>query len=164
MIMESNARWRQRNQDDNQIGSQHNATTTAATTAKGVDDHDGEDTPKGGKYARRVKARRRDWRLPRRYVTRPSKVDDGDAVFLFIAERRVMTATTLLLTAASGASSLLGAGTMTIILGLSSPKTTPWTTTMTKSWLGSWWGPNDGSNLAAPVVNGGNFSFGFSPL
>jgi hypothetical protein len=33
-----------------------------------VDDHNKEDPPEGGKYARRAKARRRDWHLPRRYI------------------------------------------------------------------------------------------------
>ncbi len=39
---------------------------------KGVDDHNKEDPSKGGKYARRAKARRRDRHLPRRYVAQPS--------------------------------------------------------------------------------------------
>jgi hypothetical protein len=34
----------------------------------------------------------------------------------------------------------------------------------TMSWLGSWQGPKDGNNVAAHVVNGGNFWFGLSPL
>jgi hypothetical protein len=40
---------------------------------KGVDNHNKEDPPEGGKYARRAKARRRDWHLPRRYVAQPSR-------------------------------------------------------------------------------------------
>jgi hypothetical protein len=35
--------------------------------------------------------------------------------------------------------------------------TTTQTTMMMMSWLGSWWGPNDKNNIAAPVINGGNF-------
>jgi hypothetical protein len=30
----------------------------------------------------------------------------------------------------------------------------------TMSLLGSWWGPNDGNDVAAPIINGGNFWFG----
>jgi hypothetical protein len=41
-------------------------TTTKMT--KGADDHNKEDPPEWGKHARRAKARRRDWLLPRRYV------------------------------------------------------------------------------------------------
>jgi hypothetical protein len=41
---------------------------------KGADEHDEEDPPKGGKYARRAKARRRGWRLPRSHITLPSRL------------------------------------------------------------------------------------------
>jgi hypothetical protein len=34
--------------------------------------------------------------------------------------------------------------------------------TTTKSWLRSWWGLNDGNNIAAPIIDGGNFWFGLS--
>jgi hypothetical protein len=37
-------------------------------------------------------------------------------------------------------------------------------TMMTMSWLGSWWGPDDGNNVAAPVVNGNGIWFGLSLL
>jgi hypothetical protein len=40
---------------------------------KGVSNHDKEDPPEGGKYARRAKARRRHWCLPRRYHAQPSR-------------------------------------------------------------------------------------------
>jgi hypothetical protein len=33
---------------------------TTTTTMKGADDHDKEDSPEGGNYARRAKTRRRD--------------------------------------------------------------------------------------------------------
>jgi hypothetical protein len=36
--------------------------------------------------------------------------------------------------------------------------------TTTKSWLESWWRLDDGSNITAPIVNGGNFWLGLSPL
>jgi hypothetical protein len=53
------------------------------------------------------------------------QVHDGDTAFLLMVEARVVTVTTLLSTVALGASSLLGAGTMTIIPGLSSPQHAP---------------------------------------
>ena len=49
-------------------------------------------------------------------------------------------------------------------LGIFLAEMAPRTTMTTKSWLGSWWGPDDGSNIAAPVVDGRNFRFGLSPL
>jgi hypothetical protein len=30
---------------------------------------------------------------------------------------------------------------------------------MMKSWLESWWGPNNGSNVTALVIDGGGFWF-----
>jgi hypothetical protein len=42
--------------------------------------------------------------------------------------------------------------------------TKPQMTTTRMSWLRSWWGPNDGSNVAAPVVDSGGFWFGLSLL
>ncbi len=34
----------------------------------------------------------------------------------------------------------------------------------TMSWLGSWWGPDNGNDVSATVINGGDFWFGLSPL
>jgi hypothetical protein len=48
--------------------SRHGMTTTTMKTMKMVYDHSKEDPPEWGKYARRAKARRRDQRLPRRYI------------------------------------------------------------------------------------------------
>ncbi len=81
--------------------------------------------PKVRKYARRAKVRRRDWHLPRRYVSAAIQVDDGDAAFLLIAEARVATATALLSTIALGVLSSLGAGTMMIIPVLLLPQQCP---------------------------------------
>ncbi len=53
------------------------------------------------------------------------QVNDGDAAFLLKAEGTVATTTTLLSIVASGASLLLGAGTMRIIPGLLSPQQRP---------------------------------------
>jgi hypothetical protein len=47
---------------------------TTMKMTKGADDHGKEDPSEGRKYARRAKARRRDRRLPRRYVARPSRL------------------------------------------------------------------------------------------
>jgi hypothetical protein len=52
----------------------HATMTTTTTKTKGADDHDEKESPMGGKYARRAKMRRRGWRLPRRYVTQPSRL------------------------------------------------------------------------------------------
>ncbi len=49
------------------------------------------------------------------------QVEDGNMAFLLMAEATVLTATALLSTIALGALSSLGAGTMTITSGLSSP-------------------------------------------
>ncbi len=53
---------------------QCNATTTRTMTTQGVDNHDKEDPSEGRKYARRANGRRRDQRLPRRYVAQPSRL------------------------------------------------------------------------------------------
>jgi hypothetical protein len=53
------------------------------------------------------------------------QVDDGDTAFLLMLEATVVTATASSSTIASGASSWLGVGTMTIIPGLSSPGQRP---------------------------------------
>jgi hypothetical protein len=59
-IAENNV-WRQwQDWDEDRIKLQREATKTTMTTMKGVDDHNKEDPPKGGKHARRVKTRRRD--------------------------------------------------------------------------------------------------------
>ena len=69
VIAENNACWWRQDRDYDQIELLCNTTTkTTTTTTKGVGDHDKEFSPKGGKYPRRAKARRRDWCLPRRYV------------------------------------------------------------------------------------------------
>ncbi len=71
-IAENNVDQRLGDREDNQVGLQCNAMTNMMMTTKEAVDHDKEDPSKGGKYAWRAKARRRDQRLPRRYVTRPS--------------------------------------------------------------------------------------------
>jgi hypothetical protein len=49
---ENNAHWRQRDQEDDQIGSRHNAMRTLTTMTKGADDHDKEDPSEGKKICR----------------------------------------------------------------------------------------------------------------
>jgi hypothetical protein len=72
-IAENNMHWRWGDWEDDRIGLRCNAmTTTTTTTTKKADNHDKEDPSEGEKYAWRAKARRRDQRLPRRYVVRPS--------------------------------------------------------------------------------------------
>jgi hypothetical protein len=71
MITENKAHWRQGDWEDNQIGLQRDAATTTTMMTKGADNHNKEDPSKGGKYAWRAKARRRDWHLLRRYVAWP---------------------------------------------------------------------------------------------
>jgi hypothetical protein len=90
---------------------------TTTTMTKRANNHDKKDPLEGGKYARRAKARRRDWHLPRRYIVWPSRFTTV-AGFLLMAEATVATAIASLSTVALGASLLLGAGSMTIILGL----------------------------------------------
>ncbi len=73
-IAENNAHRRRGDREDDRIGSRLDAMTITMTKTKGADDHDEEDPSEGGKYARRAKAMRRDRRLPRRYVARPSRL------------------------------------------------------------------------------------------
>jgi hypothetical protein len=116
------------------------------TTMKGSDNHDKKDAPKGEKYARRAKVRRKDWCLPRRYVAQPS-------AFLLMAETTVASVVIVVGNRADDDHP-----------GISVAATMPQTTMMTMSWLRSWWGLENRNNVAAPVINGGIFRFGLSPL
>ncbi len=127
---------------------------------KGVDNHNKENPPRGeeipeegqGKEVGSVSAEE---------VHRVAfQVDNGDGAFLLMAEVTVSTATASLSTVALGASLSLGVWTMMIILGFLLPQQWP----RQQQWLRSWWGSEDKSNFAAPVVDGGNFWFGLSPL
>jgi hypothetical protein len=73
-IVESNTHQRWQNRDNDQIGSGRNTTTTTMMMTKGADDTMRRTPPRGGKYTRRAKTRRRDWHLPRRYVVQPSRL------------------------------------------------------------------------------------------
>lgn len=152
-------------------GSEYRDATTTTTTTKtnGANDRDEDPTPRGGKVAW-DEGRRRDRHPPRRYVARPSRsgwgVDDGDAAFLLMAEATVATATASSSTVASGGSSPSLAGEDDDededddghhpggVVVAATPRTT--TTTTTTSWLGSWWGLEDGNDVAAPVIDGGD--------
>jgi hypothetical protein len=69
-----------------------------------------------------------------------------------MAEATVVTVTALLL--------LLGYGDNNNLPVIVVATTTSWTTMTTMSLLGSWRGPDNGNNIVAPDVNGGNFWFG----
>jgi hypothetical protein len=88
--------------ESDQDATQHNALRTMMTTTmKGVVNHNKEDPPKGGKYTRSAKARRRDWHFPRRYIMRQSRFMMM-TVFLLMAKATVVTVTTLLSTIVGG--------------------------------------------------------------
>ncbi len=52
VIAENIAHQRQRDQDGDRIGSRRNATMTISTTMKGVENHNKEDPPRGGKICK----------------------------------------------------------------------------------------------------------------
>ncbi len=112
-IAENNTHWRRGDQEDDQIGPRHNATTTTKTAMKEVDDHNKEDPPQGGEIRKEGQGKEEGLVSAKEVCRAAIQVDNGNAVFLLMAE---MTVTTM---AASSLS--LGAGTTTIILGLLLP-------------------------------------------
>ncbi len=93
----------------------------------------------------------------------------GNAAFLLMAEAMVATTTALLSTVTLGASLLLGAGTMTIILGLLSPPQRPRQQRRRRADSGVGGDPTLGatsrhSSTMAATFGLGNFWFGLSPL
>ena len=135
------------------------ATTTM--TKRGADNHNMEDPPQEGQICKEGQGKEEGLASAEEVRHAAIQVDDGNMAFLLMAEATVATATVLLSTIPLGALSSLGAGMTTIIPVVDAVKM-PWTTTMTMSWLRSWWGPDNRNNVAAPIVNGGDFWFGLS--
>jgi hypothetical protein len=94
------------------------------TMTKEVDDHNEEDSPEGENM--QGGPRQGEGLATAKEVRCAAiQVDGGNAAFLLMAEATVSIATGLSSTLALGASSLLGAGTMMIIPGLSSLQQRP---------------------------------------
>jgi hypothetical protein len=129
------------------------------TTTKGMDDHNEEAPPQGGKICKEGQGEEERSESAKEVCCAAVQVHDGDAVFLLMAEAMVVNATASWSTIQSRALLLLGAGMMTIILGLLSLQQR--LSQQQQQRAGS---TDDGSNIAALVINGGNFWFGLSPL
>jgi hypothetical protein len=99
--------------------------TMMTTLTKWVDNHDEEDPPQGGEICKEGQGKEEGLASAEVVHHAAVQVHDGDVAFLLMAEARVATAAVSLSTVALGASSSLGGGTMTIILGLLSPQHAP---------------------------------------
>jgi hypothetical protein len=120
--------------------------TTRIMTNGGVDNHDKENPPRGGKIREEGQGEEEGLASAKVVHRTAVQVDDGIAAFLLMAEATV----------ASGAI-VVGSGDNDNHSWIVVAATMPRTTTMTMSWLGSWWGPNNGNNVVAPVIDSGNF-------
>jgi hypothetical protein len=92
---------------------------TTMTMTKGAEDHYEEDSPKGGEIHEEGQDKEEGLASAKEVRRAAVQVDGGDVAFLLMAEATVMIATGLLSTVVLGVLSLLGAGTMMIIPGLS---------------------------------------------
>jgi hypothetical protein len=111
---------------------------TTTTMTKGADNHNKKDPPERGKYARRSKARKRDWHLPRRYVVQPSRLTMAMWHSCSWRRQRLQPKPHCRQPLHRGII-IIGSGDDDNHPGIVVAATTPWMTTMTRSWLGSWW-------------------------
>jgi hypothetical protein len=94
---------------------------TATMATKRADNHDKEDPPpRGGKTRKEGQGKEEGSASAKEVCCTAIQVENGNMTFLLMGEGTVATVTVLSSTVAFGASSLLGAGTMTVIPGLSS--------------------------------------------
>jgi hypothetical protein len=98
---------------------------TTMTITKGVDNHDVEDPPRGRKIREEGQVEEEGLASAKEVRHAAVQVHNGNAAFPLMAEATVMTPITVSSTIALVASSLSGAGTMTIIPGSLSPQQCP---------------------------------------
>jgi hypothetical protein len=94
---------------------------TMTMTTKGADNHNEEKPPQEGEIRKEGQGKEEGLASAKEERPVAVQVDNCNAVFLLMAEVSVATTTMLSSTIALGASSSLGVGTMTILLGLLLP-------------------------------------------